>query len=76
MIRMFVKKGFFVTATALLLACNGGTNQVDKDSGPKDRHRDVNEAITHSTRIANDSVVIPGTGNTGGDPSRTDTSKK
>ena len=69
-------KGFFlIVVTSALFACNSGNDQTNNASDPSDRPRDVNEAVTDSTRIVNDSVIVPDTNNKGVDPTKNDTSK-
>ena len=70
-------KGFVLAAQAsVLFACNSGNEATNDASDASDRPRDVNEAVTSSTRIVNDSVIVPDTNNQGVDPTRNDTSNK
>lgn len=69
-----MKKLFFVLLATGAFACNN-SGDTNAKSDSSDRPRDPNEAVTNSTRIANDSVIVPDTNNIGPDPSRTDTSK-
>lgn len=68
-----MKKLLSLVLLAGLAAC--GNNNTNAKSEADDRPRDPNEAVTNSTRIENDSVIVPDTGNKGVDPSRSDTSK-
>lgn len=71
-----MKRLLAIATTALLFACNDGNEKTEDASGPEDRPRDINEAVTDSTRIVNDSVIVSDTGNRGTDPTKTDTSGK
>lgn len=52
------------------IACNSSDNSNEADSP-----RDPNEAVTNSTMIVNDSVIVPDTNNQGVNPSGNDTSR-
>ena len=72
-----MKKLAVVLMASFIWACNndGGQNgNGNSDTG--ERPRDVNEGVTNSTKILNDSVIVPDTNNTGINPSRNDTSGK
>ena len=71
---MRMKKPFLLMLSAAFFACgnDAGTNA---KSDSADRPRDPNEAVTNSTRLSNDSVIVPDTNNRGVDPSSLDTSK-
>jgi hypothetical protein len=64
-----MKKISFIAFAAFLLSCNDGNEKTNDTSDAADRPRDVNEAVTNSTKIANDSVIVPDTNNTGPNPS-------
>jgi hypothetical protein len=65
-----MKKVLAIALMAGLMACNSGNNDNDNDvSDSADRPRDPNEAVTNSTQIVNDSVIVPDTTNTGPNPS-------
>ena len=70
-----MKKLLVIAIAGLLGACNNNNTNED-ESGSADRPREVNEAVTNSTKIVNDSVIVPDTNNTGINPSETDTSGK
>ena len=72
---MIMRRILLFLMAGFLWACNNesGANTNDA-SDASDRPRDINEGVTNSTKIVNDSVIIPDTNNTGTDPSRTDTS--
>ncbi len=55
--------------TMAVCACNNSGEEAE-------RPRDPNEGITNSTRIVNDSVIVPDTNNQGVNPSGNDTSNK
>jgi hypothetical protein len=63
-----MKRIMAFTAFLFFFSCN--------DSSPEPgRPRDPNEAITDSTRIVGDSLIVPDTNNQGVDPTKNDTSK-
>jgi hypothetical protein len=63
-----MKHLLILAITASIAACNN-------DTAESERPRDPNEAITDSTRIVNDSVIVIDSNNKGIDPSKHDTSK-
>ena len=70
-----MKKLFIVFLAGVILACNNdaeGTGDSDtlNTTDTANRVRDPNEGITDSTKILNDSVIVPDTGNRNPDPSK------
>ena len=68
-----MKKLLMIALVGFLAACNNDTNDNDGTDAANDtlstRPRDVNEGVTNSTMIQNDSVIVPDTNNQGANPS-------
>ena len=64
-----MKKLLTACLALCLAACNDGGDTTDAATDTSTRPRDVNEGITNSTQIVNDSVIVPDTNNTGVNPS-------
>ena len=60
-----MKKIGIMPLAGLIGACNNGSGSTEGSSNTMDRPRDINEAITDSTRLINDSVLVPGTNDQG-----------
>ena len=65
-----MKKLWLLALTGFLMACNNDSATSDNDANDTGlRPRPVTEGVTNSTKIVNDSVIVPDTNNTGVNPS-------
>lgn len=66
-----MKKLLMIALVGFMAACNNDTNDTTDaaDDTLGTRPRDVNEGVTNSTMIQNDSVIVPDTNNQGVNPS-------
>ena len=66
-----MKKLLMIALVGCMAACNNDTNDTTDAANDtlSTRPRDVNEGVTNSTMIQNDSVIVPDTNNVGANPS-------